>query len=101
MSTQSTYASAMSLSALCMLLAALPVQAQARFQVLTQDGIAEVSGLRIATIRDNQLSACFTLFIMEPQPAAETVEPTSMMQDWSPYNEFETPARSVTGNSPS
>lgn len=42
------------------------LSAQARFRVLAQNAIGEVSGLRIVTIRDNQLSACYTLFIMEP-----------------------------------
>src|SRR5215470_4387324 len=43
--------------------------AQDRFAVLTQSTMADVSGLRIVTIRDNQLSACYTVFILElPAP---------------------------------
>lgn len=50
--------------------------AQDRFQVLEQHPIAGVSGLRIVTVRDNQLSQCYTLFIVDP-PAAFDVVPQS------------------------
>lgn len=49
-----------------LLLVATTSEAQARFQVLEQQIVAEVSGLRIVTVRDQQRSECYTLFIMEP-----------------------------------
>jgi len=47
--------------------------AQARFEVLTRDSIDQVSGLRVVTIRDNQLAACYTVFIMESAGPGEVV----------------------------
>lgn len=55
-----------------------PVPAQARFDVLAQQAVSEVSGLRIVTIRDTQSAECYTLFIIEsqaPEPAVETSAP--------------------------
>jgi len=43
-----------------------PLLAQTRFEALTQETIAHASGLRIVTVRDNVMGACYTLFIMEP-----------------------------------
>lgn len=51
------------------------LSAQTRFEILGQDTMTNVSGLRIVTIRDNQLSACYTLFVMQSSvaPAEEAV----------------------------
>lgn len=54
--------------------------AQDRFRVLEQNVIAGVSGLRIVTVRDNQLAQCYTLFIMEP-PAAFDIVPAPAPAD--------------------
>jgi hypothetical protein len=55
-----------------------PLPAQSRFDVLAQQAVAEVSGLRIVTIRDRQSSECHTLFIFEaavPGPAVAATDP--------------------------
>jgi len=55
-----------------------PLPAQSRFDVLAQQAVSEVSGLRIVTIRERQSSECYTLFIFEsvaPEPAAATADP--------------------------
>jgi hypothetical protein len=57
------------------------LSAQNRFDVLAQDAIADVSGLRIVTIRDNQLAACYTLFIMEQTAAPEVILPEPVLSD--------------------
>jgi hypothetical protein len=57
-------------SVLCALVVtAASVSAQGRFAALTQETITQVPGLRIVTIRDNQLALCYTLFVFEPVPA--------------------------------
>jgi hypothetical protein len=51
--------------------ATAPLPAQSQFEVVAQQTVAEVSGLRIVTIRDRQSSECHTLFIVEstvPEP---------------------------------
>jgi hypothetical protein len=55
-----------------------PASAQPRFELLTRDKIAAVSGLQIITIRDNQLAACYTIFVLEsPAPTPPpSLEPT-------------------------
>jgi hypothetical protein len=40
-------------------------QAPPRFEVLSRDAIAAVAGLNVYTIRDNRLSSCFTLFVLD------------------------------------
>lgn len=50
--------------------------AQARYAVLAQSTVGEVSGLRIVTIRDNLMSACYTLFIFEPHSLSAVPVPT-------------------------
>jgi hypothetical protein len=45
--------------------------AQGRLEVLAQQSIPGVSGLRVVTIRDNQLAACYTVFIMEPSATSD------------------------------
>lgn len=57
--------------------------AQARFEVLTQETITEVSGLRVVTIRDKRLEACYTLFIMEPSASPPVVAPAATQDDES------------------
>jgi len=47
-----------------------PLLAQTRFEALTQETIAHAPGLRIVTVRDNVMGACYTLFIMEPAAAS-------------------------------
>lgn len=67
--------------AACVLLACIteaPLLAQSRFDVLAQQAVSEVSGLRIVTVRDRQSSECYTLFIFEspaPEPAVATSAP--------------------------
>src|SRR4051812_1085874 len=63
-----------------LLLTAVPLLAQSRFEALTQETITHASGLRIVTVRDNALGTCYTLFIMEPaggapQPSQATAPP--------------------------
>ncbi|MGH9254964.1 MAG: hypothetical protein ACRD3C_10385 [Vicinamibacterales bacterium] len=55
--------------------------AQDRFRVLEQHVIAEVSGLRIVTVRDTQLSQCYTLFIMDPPAALNAIPPPPPVDD--------------------
>jgi hypothetical protein len=53
---------------LCILLLAAPiVLTQGRFQVESRDVLSQ-SSLVIYTIRDSQLSTCYTLFVVEPAP---------------------------------
>jgi hypothetical protein len=57
-----------------------PLPAQARFDVLAQQAVSEVSGLRVVTIRDRPSSECYTLFIFEstpPEPAVATADPAA------------------------
>jgi len=51
----------------CVLAGAADAQTQAppRFEVLSRDAIAAVAGLNVYTIRDNRLSSCFTLFVLD------------------------------------
>jgi hypothetical protein len=56
---------------LCIVLLTAPlVLTQGRFQVESRDLVSQ-SGLVIYTIRDNQMSTCYTLFVVEPPPAIE------------------------------
>jgi hypothetical protein len=41
------------------------VNAQGTLEVIQQGSVSNISGLRALTIRDNSLSACYTLFILE------------------------------------
>jgi hypothetical protein len=57
------------ITVLCtLLLAAQVVLTQDRFQVESRDVLSQ-SSLVIYTIRDSQLSTCYTLFVVEPPPA--------------------------------
>jgi hypothetical protein len=47
--------------------------AQGRFQVESRDVLSQ-SSLVIYTIRDSQLSTCYTLFVLEPPPAPAPVQ---------------------------
>jgi hypothetical protein len=59
----------LSASVLCALLAWAPVpRAQARFEAVAHDVVPTIPGLQILTIRDNMLSACYTLFVIAPAP---------------------------------
>src|SRR5262245_17407457 len=51
--------------------------AQAPLEVIRQEPVADVPGLRILTIRDNQLGACYSLFVMEPASSGEAVLSTA------------------------
>ncbi|MES1254794.1 MAG: hypothetical protein ABUS56_04250, partial [Acidobacteriota bacterium] len=51
-------------------LAAPAIRAQSRFQIESRDVLSQ-SSLVIYTIRDSQLSTCYTLFVVEPPPAPE------------------------------
>jgi len=68
------HAIAASLSMLCgvlLLLTPSSLSAQNRFEALKQDTIPGVGGLRIITVRDTVLDACYTLFMTEAPPIAE------------------------------
>ena len=43
--------------------------AQNRFDVLSDDVVAAVSGMTVYTIRDNVTTVCYTLFVLEPSDA--------------------------------
>jgi|SRR5262245_25655456 len=53
------------------------VVAQERFSTRAQSVIADVSGLRVLTVRDNQTSQCYTLFIVDSPAAAVVPEPVA------------------------
>jgi len=55
--------------------------AQARFEVLKQDVLAGASGLRVMTIRDNDIAQCYTLFMTEPALSTEAARPTAAPVD--------------------
>lgn len=57
------------LASIVVVAAASSVEAQTRFKVVTRSAVSDLGGLNIYTIRDEQLSACYLLFVME-QPAA-------------------------------
>jgi hypothetical protein len=64
-------------SLLCgaLLLATSSLSAQNRFEALKQDTIPGVGGLRIITVRDTVLDACYTLFMTEPPSTADVPQP--------------------------
>jgi hypothetical protein len=64
-----------------LLLMSASLSAQSRFQALKQDTIAEVAGLRIITVRDTLLNSCYTLFMMEALPPADTGAPPAPIDD--------------------
>ena len=78
MSRRPTCIVAACVSALCVL--GTTLSAQSRFEVLSQNAMGDVPGLRIVIVRDSQLSACYTLFIMD-SPAMETVAPVPTAND--------------------
>jgi hypothetical protein len=49
--------------------------AQDRFSMRTQSVVGDVSGLRVVTLRDNQTSQCYTLFMTDAPGAAAAPEP--------------------------
>src|SRR5215471_10211601 len=63
--------------ALCgaLLLTSSSLSAQNRFEALKQDTIPGVGGLRIITVRDTLLDACYTLFMTESTAANFVPEP--------------------------
>jgi hypothetical protein len=68
--------------AFCALSAISPLRGRAqqtRFEVNSRENVAAVPGLSIYSIRDNQLGACFMLFILEPPEAGRFEQPT---QPW-------------------
>lgn len=71
------HAIAACVSLLCgaLLLSASSLSAQNRFEVLKQDMIPGVGGLRIITVRDMVLDACYTLFMTEPPATADVPPP--------------------------
>ena len=64
-----------------LLLSAQEVLTQGRFQVESRDVLSQ-SSLVIYTIRDSQLSTCYTLFVVEPPPAPVPIatEPVAVQQ---------------------
>ena len=50
--------------------AASPAAAQSRFDVLSVDAIAAVKGMNVYTIRDNQIAACYSVFVIDAPDAA-------------------------------
>jgi hypothetical protein len=65
------HAIAAGISMLCGALLLTPslLSAQNRFEALKQDMIPGVAGLRVITVRDTVLDACYTLFVTEPASA--------------------------------
>jgi hypothetical protein len=55
--------------------------AQDRFQVLEQNVVAGAPGLSIVTVRDNHLSQCYTLFIVESPPAVDVIPPQAVADE--------------------
>jgi hypothetical protein len=58
------------------LAAGVTVRAQPRFEAITRDTVAVVPGLEIVTIRDKAANACYTLFVMRPAGAVQTMGDT-------------------------
>ena len=59
------------LAAIVGLTASLSAQNRNRFEILSRDSMSD-GGLRITVVRDNQLSSCFAVFMVEspvPPPA--------------------------------
>jgi hypothetical protein len=64
--------------------------AQTRFDVLSGESVAAVRGLNVYTIRDNQLTACYSVFVIDgpelpvqepaPPPTAELYEKARVAQ---------------------
>lgn len=63
------------LCATALLLWSTSAAAQDRFSMRAQSAIADVSGLRVLTVRDNQSSQCYTLFVIDSPAAAAAPEP--------------------------
>ena len=57
------------------------LSAQSRFEALKQDTIPGVGGLRIITVRDTLLDACYTLFMTESASTADNGAPTPPIDD--------------------
>lgn len=86
MSMHASRLAAVSVAACCAgaLGAPLYASAQTRFDVLNADAVAAVSGLNVYTIRDNQIAACYNVFVIDgpvlqvqepaPPPTPELVE---------------------------
>ena len=64
------------IGALCALLAAgATLEAQARFESVTREAVAEVPGLEVVSVRDRALGSCYTLFLFQPLAAAAVTAP--------------------------
>ena len=67
------------LTAAAVTLVGATLSAQTRFELIAEHEIPDVSTLRIVTIRDNQLSTCYTLFVAQsvaaPSPTTEAAIP--------------------------
>jgi hypothetical protein len=66
MSTRLSGTAAVCLAAIVGFTASLSAQNRNRFEILSRDSMNDAGGLRITIIRDNQLSACFAVFMVEP-----------------------------------
>jgi len=55
--------------------------AQTRVELLTRETIPGVDGLQMLTIRDNQLSVCYMLFILQPTVSPALPAPTAVQTD--------------------
>jgi hypothetical protein len=71
------------LAMLCgaLLLTAPSLSAQNRFEALKQETVPGVGGLRIVTVRDTLLDACYTLFMTEPPSTADNAAPPPPIDD--------------------
>lgn len=69
----------MAAAVLILCLAAADLAAQERFGIVRQQAIAEVSGLRVITVRDGASDTCYTLFMLEGSvaPAGVPAPPVS------------------------
>ena len=77
MGIRRSHAIAAGISMLCgaLLLTPCSLSAQNRFEALRQETIPGVAGLRVITVRDTVLDACYTLFMTESASAAEIAPP--------------------------
>jgi len=67
---------AVTMGALCVLLAAnATLQAQARFDSVAREAVAEVPGLEVVSLRDQALGNCYTLFLFQPRSPAPVAAP--------------------------
>ena len=68
------------MAVVCFIAAAANARAQARFDAVDQSGISGVPGLRIITVRDKVLNACYLVFVGDSGSSA-TPRPRAAFTD--------------------